>query len=599
MKKNLTLLLAIGAFSGSMYAQIPVSTTPSNKKVVLEEFTGIKCQYCPDGHKIANIIKASKPFGDVVLINIHTGGYANPVGNEPDYRTNEGNAIVAMPGMGLTGYPQGSLNRMVMTPTAIACNRNTWTGHANTILGQTSPVNVALQGTLNVVTRVLTVVAEVYYTGNSATPQNSLTIALLENNVVGPQTSGAIYNPTQTNPDGSYNHQHMLRKVLTAGNFGITVPNTTTGSTFSTSVNYTIPTLFGAGTFTNPCNLGQVELVAFVAEDQAKIQTAAYGPITLTGFANTLDAGLNNITVDAEVCLGKFNTPSFKFTNNGGNTITNAVFSYQVNGGAPVSYTWTGNATPLTITTVTLSPIVFTPGATTNSMSVNVITVNGGADQNSANNIVVQNVPTTTYLANNLNMQMDFTQDRYGSESSWQVIDETTNAVVSSDGPFADLAANGILLNTKIFTINPSNCYILKVKDTFGDGINSGYGVGGFILKSGTTNMITSNGIYGSGVNNWYKSGLSTGINSSNVSYTDVSIFPNPSNGEVNISLVNMNSNTTVSIVNTLGQVVSTKTILLGSTSTTIEAGTLAVGLYNVVINSQEGSVVKKLTIVK
>ena len=54
------------------YSQTFVSTTPENKNVVLEEFTGIACTYCPDGHRIANDIYNNNP-ADVVLINIHTG----------------------------------------------------------------------------------------------------------------------------------------------------------------------------------------------------------------------------------------------------------------------------------------------------------------------------------------------------------------------------------------------------------------------------------------------------------------------------------------------------------------------------------------------
>ena len=44
MKKQLLTLLAAGAAS-SMFAQLPVSTTPTTKNIVLEEFTGIHCGY--------------------------------------------------------------------------------------------------------------------------------------------------------------------------------------------------------------------------------------------------------------------------------------------------------------------------------------------------------------------------------------------------------------------------------------------------------------------------------------------------------------------------------------------------------------------------
>src|SRR3954465_11712361 len=107
-KKLLSVIAASSVFAA--FAQLPVSQLPTKKKVVLEEFTGITCQYCPDGHKIANQIKASKAPGEVILINIHTGGYATPGPGKPvDYTTPEGDLIANMPGMNITGYPTGSM----------------------------------------------------------------------------------------------------------------------------------------------------------------------------------------------------------------------------------------------------------------------------------------------------------------------------------------------------------------------------------------------------------------------------------------------------------------------------------------------------------
>ncbi len=98
MMKRLLLSTSGVALTLSAFAQLPVSTTPQNRKVLLEEFTGIHCVWCPDGHKMANELKASKPAGSVVIANIHTGGYAQPQTGEPDFRTAEGNAIAAIPG---------------------------------------------------------------------------------------------------------------------------------------------------------------------------------------------------------------------------------------------------------------------------------------------------------------------------------------------------------------------------------------------------------------------------------------------------------------------------------------------------------------------
>ena len=110
MKKFL-LSFALLAYSSFLIGQTIVSTTPENKKAILEEFTGISCVFCPDGHAIANAIKNSNPE-DVFLINIHQGGFAVPSGSQPDFRTPFGDAIANQ--SGLIGYPAGTVNRHII-----------------------------------------------------------------------------------------------------------------------------------------------------------------------------------------------------------------------------------------------------------------------------------------------------------------------------------------------------------------------------------------------------------------------------------------------------------------------------------------------------
>src|SRR5690554_1547522 len=128
MLKKLSLGLASGLIAFASYGQTIVPTTPQNKNVVLEEFTGIYCVYCPQGHAIAQSIKEANPER-VTLINIHTGGFAAPSGSDPDYRIPYGSAIAAQ--SGLTGYPAGQVNRHVfpnrgMTNGGTAMGRGSW-----------------------------------------------------------------------------------------------------------------------------------------------------------------------------------------------------------------------------------------------------------------------------------------------------------------------------------------------------------------------------------------------------------------------------------------------------------------------------------------
>jgi hypothetical protein len=102
---------------------------------------------------------------------------------------------------------------------------------------------------------------------------------LLENDVVGPQTGGTNFNPTQVNPDGTYNHQHMLRKVLNTSAMGETISPTTSGTLIQKQYTFTVPAQF----VNNAPQLGNLEIAAFVAESNTEIISGAYGPLTLTG----------------------------------------------------------------------------------------------------------------------------------------------------------------------------------------------------------------------------------------------------------------------------------------------------------------------------
>ena len=90
MRKILSICLSITTLS--LLSQNFVSTNAENKNVVLEEFTGISCGFCPDGHAIAQSLSNTNP-NDVFLINIHTGSYATPQGSGTDFRTSFGSLL--------------------------------------------------------------------------------------------------------------------------------------------------------------------------------------------------------------------------------------------------------------------------------------------------------------------------------------------------------------------------------------------------------------------------------------------------------------------------------------------------------------------------
>ena len=89
--RKITLIVLFLFFTILAIAQTIVGTTQENRNAILEEYTGIHCGYCPQGHAIANSIQANNP-NDFYIINVHVGSFAAPGTGEPDFRTPFGSA---------------------------------------------------------------------------------------------------------------------------------------------------------------------------------------------------------------------------------------------------------------------------------------------------------------------------------------------------------------------------------------------------------------------------------------------------------------------------------------------------------------------------
>ena len=552
MKKKLLLLLFFTAFSS--HAQTIVSTTPQNKKVILEEFTGVNCQYCPSGHAIANTIKNANP-ADVFLINIHVGGFSTPTAGQPDFRTPFGTAIANQ--SGLTGYPAATVNRVAYTglsqngATGTAMSRNNWTNASNQTRNQSSYVNVATTASINVNTRLLTVFVEAYYTGNSPVSSNRLNVALLQNNTLGPQTSGGLGD--------NYPHQHRLIHMLT-GQWGDTYTTTTAGTLITRTYTYTIPAAYNS----IPAELGNFEIVAFVAESQQKIISGNGAVPTYTGLA-TNDAKIKEVIEIAEQCVTSLQ-PKVEIQNNGQNNLTSLPITYDINGGTPQVFNWTGNLSSLAKTTVTLPSITYSLQAN-NNLNVSI-----PADDNATNNsgaITFVKAPETTTS----NLTIKITLDQYGSETSWS-LKNSAGATVASSPAYSDSAAVGEYPQPDINITVPNDCYTFTILDSYGDGIFGAYGFGSYtILSNGVAISGVEGGEFGS--TDARSFGVANPLNTSEFNRNSISIFPNPSNGIITINTENT-LNLTISDIT--GKVVFSKNNV--TNNETINLSNLQTGVY-------------------
>ena len=260
MRKRLLLLIGI-AFSISSFAQELVDTTQAeNKNVLLEEYTGRNCPYCPDGHKKANDIKVAFP-DDIVLMRIHTGGYA-PTSN-PNLNTAFGPLLAGQ--SGISGYPTGTVNRHVFSGSSTSMDRGAWSSASNEVLSETAVVNIGMNAVVDTATRKLFVEVEMYYTGTQTVSFNKLNVAVLQDNIFGSQSGASSYNPAHGN-DNNYNHKHILRH-MPLGAWGEKINDIEPGTFVRNTVNYTLPeNIQGV-----ELKIKDLDIAVFITEDKQEV----------------------------------------------------------------------------------------------------------------------------------------------------------------------------------------------------------------------------------------------------------------------------------------------------------------------------------------
>ena len=502
MKNLLTIALAL--VTTFAFAQTFVSTTPENKNVVLEEFTGIYCGFCPDGHVIGQGLHDANP-NDVFLINIHTGGYSNPNGpNDPDFNTIYGAAIGSA--SGLAGYPAGTVNRATFSgispqgnPGTTALSRGDWGAASAIILGQPSYVNLGAQASYDMSTGILTVNTETYYT-STTTNVNNLHVAVVENNVPGPQSGAQNYNPGAiiSGPwSPTYNHQHMLRHLMD-GALGLEYAVTTAGTFVPNTHTWTMPTNLASGQSTNgyfpdldPTNM---DVIAFIAEGPGEIITGVQAEVVCI-FPNAYDANVTASSAPDVMCATTTDI-SITFRNYGNQPLTSLDLTYDINGGTPGTYNWTGNLASGAQTTVTVPNVSFIPqpdnfGNPGNTVNWTASNPNGQVDQNTTNNSSVSKFShkeTSGDVIQGItagNISVDITTDGYPAETSWELVGED-GTVYGSGGPYS-IQGPQPTVNVAV----PGNvCVNFMLYDSYGDGMCCANGVGAVLVQDANGTLI-------------------------------------------------------------------------------------------------------------
>lgn len=551
MKKS--LLIGALLFSAGMFAQTLVSTTPQNKKVVLEDITGINCVFCPDGHIIAEAIKDQNPE-DVILVNIHAGGFANPGNGQPDFRTSFGNAIANQ--SGLTGYPSGTVNRHVFSGSNTALGRGQWASAANQILQQESYVNIAGTADIDILTNELIVTVEVYYTGDSPKDSNKLNVALLQDNTLGPQTGGNMGN--------NYVHMHRLVHFLT-GQWGEDITSTTEGDFSEFTFTYELPNDYRD----IAVELEDLKVVAYVAEGNQEILTGAEMQPNYINIPEN-DVALKNISEISPTCLDRI-SPEIEIENRSENTLTSLDVTYSVNNSNPETFTWTGSLDFLDKAVIQLDEITFTPNENGSTLEVII-----SDDDNNDNNSMSIDIDPAIEGGTDCRMQIVSLGD--GTTTTWEIIN-IAGDVVYSGGPYSNESQEVIMLPLA------EDCYEIQVYDTSGNGTSI------FTLVDGSNKrLFRSTKDFGAEIKGSFKTKELLGVD--DLIQETISLYPNPTNGIVNIENA---EGFQMEVYNILGKAILSKANI--AKQETIDLTNLTSGVYYVKLQKENTTEIKKVVV--
>lgn len=184
--------------------------TPQEKNVLLEEFTGVRCVNCPQGHELLDNLE--NQHGERFLaVSNHSEFLAEPYDGDQDLRVADAQAFEDLLGP-IAAKPSASVDRKLFSgETSLVYFTQKWANYVNQQLSQTTPVNIHIEAEFDNAARNLDVIITLHYTAEEL-QDNKLTVLLLEDSILTSQIGqGSVI-------DTAYVQNRVLRKSLTSTN---------------------------------------------------------------------------------------------------------------------------------------------------------------------------------------------------------------------------------------------------------------------------------------------------------------------------------------------------------------------------------------------
>lgn len=337
-----------------------VSTEVTRKNVLLEDFTGIHCLYCADGHNIASRLQRISP--DIYVMAIHSGSFAVPNPDEPDFITEEGSAINTFFEAERKGYPSGMVNRKDFGIGTVT-GRSYWTANSRKELAENAPLNLYIESGYNGENGELTVHVEGFYTAEALPDSICLCVALTQSGIKGPQNGG--------NMGDEYIHNHVLRQYITPL-WGDLLTPARQGEYFSKDYTLTLP----ADIKGIPLIPADIEVVAFATSGTGgEVLQVAGGIPHFQNYSLPLSAEIGQPKVEIATYYG-YQYFELQLSNRSTETITSCALDITVNG-VTETCLWEGNISAMDRLDITVPRNYSVSDNSLNTYSIQITELNG------------------------------------------------------------------------------------------------------------------------------------------------------------------------------------------------------------------------------
>jgi len=304
----------------------------------------------------------------------------------------------------------------------------------------------------------------------------------------------------------------------------------------------------------------------------------------------TIDASIS-VTIP-EVACGVYEVnPYITLRNVGATTLTSADIEWNLDGGANTPISWSGSLVQNASEDIALGVMTLATGPHT--INATVSNPNGTVDENTTNNTanatIIFNDFTTTQV------HLDLLTDDWCQETTWEFRD-ISGTVLYNGGPYV----GGVDTNTHFledFDVSAGQCYVFEIFDSYGDGICCTYGDGSYELTTDDGDVIASGGAFSSSETT--EISIATTLGFDELLANHINIFPNPTQGIIQIQLRNLMGVFDFSLTNTIGQKVLSGS--LSEANTSLSISDLNNGIYFMKITNKTNQkyMVEKIIIQK